>query len=481
MFLSCPEIQQLEFIGCVAALENNIGNAADFKGLAAQPARSGWVFSQHLSNTTGTFDATQLDQLFRFVSNKGDGSGEWEQKNIKISIFDIKASTNEFKKYGTFSVGIRKVNDTDVNVEFLELYTNLNLDPSSPDFIAARIGDKEITWDATEKRHRELGKFDNKSKFVRVQMNQVAEQGGLDPELLPFGFFGPPRFATIALNSGSIAAAAAMILGSGSVPFRPTGPGEIVISPLVTTFSASLVFPAMTMRVSSSDGGTLRHRNVFFGPITTKPSSSKFDQDYIDLVRPKAEGIDSYVVDASTAYSFIFTLDDIVGITGSNEASYWLSGSRKNGVSLTASGSSAVTGATDGYKSVLNRGHDKFTLPLIGGFDGLDITERDPFRNTFLSNGGGTERRNYAVASLRRAIDTIADPESVDMNLLVIPGITHNPTTRYMIDVCENRSDALAIIDLPRRIHSRGREFRYRSSKIGIRKRCNRQYKRQRS
>lgn len=61
---------------------------------------------------------------------------------------------------------------------------------------------------------------------------------------------------------------------------------------------------------------------------------------------------------------------------------------------------------------------------------------------------GGTERRNYAVASLRRAIDTIADPESVDMNLLVVPGITHNPTTRYMIDVCENRADALAIIDL---------------------------------
>ena len=83
-----------------------------------------------------------------------------------------------------------------------------------------------------------------------------------------------------------------------------------------------------------------------------------------------------------------------------------------------------------------------------GGSDGLDITERDPFRHSYLSQGGGSERGNYAVASIRRAIDMISNPETIDMNLLVVPGITHNPLTDYMIKTCEDRSDALAIIDI---------------------------------
>ena len=120
----------------------------------------------------------------------------------------------------------------------------------------------------------------------------------------------------------------------------------------------------------------------------TKISSSRFDEDVVDLLRPRPDGINSYTSDASTEYSFIFTLDDIVGITGSNESSYWLSGSRTTGRSLTASGSSA---ATRFYRPVINLFLIEVIIVLqylyFGGFDGLDITERDPFRNSFLSNG----------------------------------------------------------------------------------------------
>lgn len=137
----------------------------------------GWVISQQLSNATGTFDATQMSQLFRFNANKGEGSGEWEQKHLKISIQDIKPSPTPFYKYGTFTVIIRDLKDTDAKLNALEIFTNLNLDPTSINYIGSRIGDKEITWDATEKRHRELGKFSNKSKYVRVEVSQVLEQG----------------------------------------------------------------------------------------------------------------------------------------------------------------------------------------------------------------------------------------------------------------------------------------------------------------
>ena len=45
-------------------------------------------------------------------------------------------------------------------------------------------------------------------------------------------------------------------------------------------------------------------------------------------------------------------------------------------------------------------------------------------------------------------MDTVADPEVVDMNLLAAPEMTHPSITNHMVSVCESRGDALAVIDL---------------------------------
>lgn len=436
--------------GALVMLENGTVAGADFQGLDAQPAKSGWIISQQLSNATGSFQPNNMTKLFRLVTNRGDGSGEWEQKNLKVSIFDIKPSNSQFYRYGTFSLGIRKIDDTDANPQFVEVYTGLSLDPQSPNYIAARLGDKYLTWDNTERRNITLGNFDNVSKYVRVEMNPIVEQGGVEPELLPFGFFGPPRFAKITLASGSAVAATAMLKGTGSMPYAPAGGGGTVAfssGPAVGA-SVQLHFPRLELRVSSSDAGTLRNSNAFFGVTTQKIGSSKFDEDYRDLVRARPDGVDSYIQDSNTEYSFVFSLDDIVAVSGSTEISLWVSGSRQMGGSVTALGATNITGSTDGYKRILDRGHDRFTLPLFGASDGLDLTERDPFRNTYLAKGGGVETGNYAVYSVQRALDSVSDPEVLNMNILTVPGITHNGLTKKVLDVSEQRADALGIIDL---------------------------------
>jgi uncharacterized protein len=43
----------------------------------------------------------------------------------------------------------------------------------------------------------------------------------------------------------------------------------------------------------------------------------------------------------------------------------------------------------------------------------------------------------------------VRDPEFVECNLMTIPGLTEPSLTGHLIDVCEDRGDALAIIDLP--------------------------------
>ena len=45
-------------------------------------------------------------------------------------------------------------------------------------------------------------------------------------------------------------------------------------------------------------------------------------------------------------------------------------------------------------------------------------------------------------------MDAVADPEVVECNLMAMPGIALASLTQHMINVCENRADALAIIDL---------------------------------
>ena len=65
-----------------------------------------------------------------------------------------------------------------------------------------------------------------------------------------------------------------------------------------------------------------------------------------------------------------------------------------------------------------------------------------------MTAGTSTELNSYVYNTYKRAIDTVADPEQIDMNMLTIPGLTFDALTGHAVNVCEERADALAIIDL---------------------------------
>jgi hypothetical protein len=72
---------------------------------------------------------------------------------------------------GTFALLIRQGNDTTNEPTILEQYTNLSLDPYSPDFISRRIGDKKLTYrtDGGVAYLQETGSYGNVSAYVRVK------------------------------------------------------------------------------------------------------------------------------------------------------------------------------------------------------------------------------------------------------------------------------------------------------------------------
>ena len=78
---------------------------------------------------------------------------------------------------GTFSLGIRRGNDSTKRKVFLEQFNNMSLDPRQSNFISRVIGDMKYTLKdaATTDPFLELsGSYENKSKYVRVEVNPNA-------------------------------------------------------------------------------------------------------------------------------------------------------------------------------------------------------------------------------------------------------------------------------------------------------------------
>jgi hypothetical protein len=439
-------------LGFILPLQSGSFKLNDFRGKAAQSAKSGWVISQDLNTITGSYSAENMTKLFRLVASETAG-GEWEQKNIKISITDIKPSTNDFYKFGSFTVQVRSINDVDSRPSVLETFTGCTLDPNSADYIANKIGDEYLEWDAVNKKYNRFGNYPRNSTYIRVEMNPLVEQGAVAEELLPFGFFGPPVFNDAVLVSGSVPPSS-IVGAANAMPFSTAG---LSVAGLPSGASMKIVFPTMKLLVSASSAGTPDARDAFYGAVFNIPATTRLNEDIVDLVRAKPDGIDSYDPQTGiTKASFVFSLDEIVVVSGSSgessTLSFWQSGSRAGvagvGTSKTALAASVTSGSTEGYKSILEFGVDSFTMPLFGATDALNLREKEPFRNSLI-NSNDTEENNAVLYTLKKAVDTVKDPDVLNSNLLVMPGVTNKQVTSHMIEVCENRGDTLAIIDLP--------------------------------
>ena len=425
-------------------------NKADLK----QPftyAETGWFIGQDLSTDSGSFNADAQKMLFRLIAQDG---GRWVQDNLKVSIQDIRYSrdTTGINPYGSFSVVVRASTDNDNVVRVVEQFSNVNLNPNSQNYIARKIGTKYMEWDESDLRLREYGEYNNLSRYIRVEMQAPVDEGVTDPRYLPFGVFGPQKFANVDATSGSITPAAdSMVEGGNNSMYPITGSEAGGISTGndgthgMPTFTTTLHFPDVAVRHTGSAGGIANPTDAYFGLQTSlnlqSLGSLNYDPGFVDYLWPTPGPMASTADQLS--FQWVFTLDDLVAVEASLTDTtiidaLWESGSRKNNDSMTCKGNT--------YEDVLDAGYDRFTTCFAGGFDGLDITELEPFRNTLLLDA--TPTTNYAYYTVKRALDTVADPEFVECNLMTYPGLTDPTLTKKLMDICEDRGDALGIIDI---------------------------------
>ena len=502
MGILSDDIVNSKFHCAVLPMRNSGSNSQvqnDFT-FGAQKSTTGWFIAQDLGSAA-SFQPQLKQKLFRIESLT---AGEWVQRDVKISIANIKQPQGEFQKYGTFSLFVRQIIDTDNVPLIIERFDNLDLNPASENYIAKKIGDKYEVYSEDLKGNRVYGQYLNKSKYIRVVMDEDVDGGVTNPKFLPFGVFGPLKYRNCTLISGSgplpfygqrIATGQAggpwvggdakvyTILDGGDTDTFGRLGGYIggadagvlqaiegkQTAGLSGAFTASVVMPSLPVRRTSTWGQPKSLKQTYWGAWTGRSATdAAFNEDIPDTLRARLKGLQSdpanttqdianpypsinsapasrsysdllYATTKATEIAWLFTLDDISGSAA--EGYQWVSGSRQGATSISAVSAS--------YTGTLDAGLDRFTTCLHGGFEGFDITEIDPFRDSISTFTSATDpKESYELNTLRRAINIVSDPEVLQYNIATIPGIMQHNATKYLLDTVEDRGDALAIIDI---------------------------------
>jgi len=112
----------------------------------------------------------------------------------------------------------------------------------------------------------------------------------------------------------------------------------------------------------------------------------------------------------------------------------------------TATGFVHVTGSALKYK--------KYTMAMQGGFDGVNPATQVASGKDLLP--GNTFGHNVTLATdsgydiYKKALNAVANPDEIDINLIVTPGVLHTNSPAIIakaIEICEDRGDCFYIFD----------------------------------
>ena len=454
-----------------------------------------WFISQ-------PFGTTEHD-LF-YVESLDDGA--YANTKYKISIQNLKASSDPRNEYGTFSLVIRDFNDTDLEPKVLEQFNNLTLNPSSQNYIGSVIGDKKVVFsfdveDQDDKKLQITGKYPNKSKYIRVVLSDSVQTKKIPAKCLPFGFRGLEILKTNdALIDRGLTSSTTRLGISGSVSSFPERITGSIVPPIPMRFKVTRGDIASTSAFLGEPGTTEIVDSRFYWGIkferNTSPTNPNNTSEQNSLIAnyTKFLGIkklDAFVTGSSTDTfnSNKFTLAKIAlsnatlsDVTGSaqqhiKEAAYFRSASPEpSNYMITDS----VSGDRVSLATILSKGtaadfnkfteFAKFSTIMAGGFDGVNILDKNSVRfsdkatstetngcanasyispGALSANYSGTGLNNNAINSYRIAIDIATDPLVAKNNVLAIPGQREPLVADYAAE--KNKSNGLSfyIMDIP--------------------------------
>jgi hypothetical protein len=455
--------------------------------------RTPWLISQ-------PFGATEHN-LF-YVEALDDGT--FANSKIKVSVANLLASTNPANQYGTFSLIVRDFADTDVEPRIIEQFNNLTLDPDSDNYVAKVVGDTKVSFmfdvmNPDDRRLIKSGNNPNKSKYIRVVMSDQVERKTTPVLALPFGFRGFEFLNTNSTLTDRYPGASSLRLGGSGSATTDTSMFGAIIPPLPYRFKVTRGEVSTTGTYEGSPGPNEITDTRFYWGVKTERNTNVLNPNVSNEPNPLVSALTKFqglplldvLVTGSYADTFSnnkFTLAKVAlsntslsDVTASAEVHMKEAAYIRNGTvdptsyTVTDGALSRVTLATLLMKgataSVFNRFSDyaKFTTVLYGGFDGVNILDKNASRMNdkatstesggganssftspgFSTNQSGTGKSNNAVFSYQTAVKILTDPLLSQHNLLVIPGIREPFVTDYAGTQTKAHALSMYIMDIP--------------------------------
>lgn len=433
-------------------------------------------FEERFNSPKSTFVISQKfggspKNLFRVL---GLSAGSVDAQSFKVSIENISPSQSEEDKFGTFDLIVRDIGDNDDDKVILESYRGLSLNPSNERFIAKAIGDENRFFEfdrATGAQKIVIdGNYPNVSGRIRIEITNEVLNGDIEETALPAGFRG--KFHLVTSGSEPLTSIAGPFNDSATdvlnraveppIPFRQNlaigvDPKKVANKNLYWGVQFEQQVSIAEFNKSLTPEETIRSFARYFPDFMTSNQNVSVGDN-----EGTAFSSDVGNLDADVFNNNIFSLEHIQVVTASTgkadlktieQWSYVRQGSV--GTDITAK-TRAFSLETD-LASLGVRGLAKFSFPLQGGFDGVNIFNRN---ESDINNRAIIEEMNFSargqdegptVRSFRKGLDIMGLTSEVDINVLAIPGIRHEVITNAAITVVESRFDAIYIMDIEER------------------------------
>ena len=410
---------------------------------------------------------------------------------VKISIENIKKSTNVNNKYGTFDLLVRDYSDTDELQVVLEKFAKLSLNPANDRFIGRIIGDYYLFYDFDKRVGSQKlvveGAYPNVSNYIRVDTTTELERGEVPATALPIGFRGVQHLVT----SGS-----SIFGGISNIPTPGTADATAgVYSNNIfrnTEVAQMLVQPPIPMRRTVARGTAPKKRtagNLYWGIQfekgtkvaepnnstvwdTQMPSFGVYFPNYNQDERACMVGDNAGTADDSGTIldadrfnnnKFMLTKIQVITKDDKADANQWAAATYKragtaassmNDIDGTASTDTRLLSVEKDFGLSSARRFLKFTTICQAGFDGLNVMDENKFKMTStackreMDDTAQGETAGPTVAAYRKALDILGERSDVTIQLLAVPGIRNSSVTDYAITTVEERFDALYIMDI---------------------------------
>jgi hypothetical protein len=418
-----------------------------------QTAKTPWIVSQKFGSDSY--------KLFRLHSLD---DGEIGGTQYRLLISDLRYVNDA--TYGSFTLSLERLGTNPVEGDVIASWKKLSLDPDSRNYIARVIGDQYLYYDFDrddeKQRLQSKGNFDLRNNYVRIELSDDLLSGNVPVDALPTGFLGHAKLQTaISGNFVEPGGEEGAKVFTASDDSALTILSEAQVAPLKFVRSLSRTVIGSSLEASddlawgvkfakkeNSDTALKELSEIEYDPSIA--SYAKFFPSFGD------KATQTMIEDDGASSDFVYDRFSLENIkinnfdSDNNRITDWAGAEYQRGG---VSSGTAVQISRDAKST--NVKYLKFRCMFQGGFDGVNIFDAEKADLSGVASlreaNDEKESKVYTgptVVAYQKACDVLADKSAVELQVLTLPGQRASAVTNYAMTACEERFDALYVMDI---------------------------------